>query len=385
MCVILTSIKMAQEIAKLNPNEDYGINPVANSANRYFEQQCANPTYEEELIKRAIQEVRKTTRRMHRETSLIPFNSFQEAATIMCKGKTEVSLLHELLSKRGKTPNYELLQTEGETHEPTFRYKVTFGKDYGIGSASSKKQAKHQAARDLLRIFGVDVTHFDLPVKEEVGADGVDAAGDDMANPIGRLQEMCTLKRWTPPKYDTHTEEGEPHKKNFVMSCTVMNLTEVGEGSSKKMAKRRAAQKILKLMKSQAEEDIGNRFLGMFSDMKNLTLDKMTPSAEQEQEKFRRNMRALNSPAFQELTRACLHTPEMRTKLKGLLQRISEENGFRLIECPLEERSSTGKYLFMLEMTTVPIGVCTGRGDSLEEAETDAIIGSLDFLKMMTK
>lgn len=60
-----------------------------------------------------------------------------------------------------------------------------------------------------------------------------------MANPIGRLQEMCTLRRWTPPKYDTHTEEGEPHKKNFVMACTVMHLTEVGEGSSKKMAKRR--------------------------------------------------------------------------------------------------------------------------------------------------
>lgn len=92
----------------------------------------------------------------------------------MCKGKTEVSLLHELLSKRGKTPNYELLQTEGETHEPTFRYKVTFGNDYGIGSASSKKQAKHQAARDLLGIFGVDVTKFDQPAKDPDAVDGVE-------------------------------------------------------------------------------------------------------------------------------------------------------------------------------------------------------------------
>lgn len=81
-----------------------------------------------------------------------------------------MSLLHELLSKRGKTPKYELLQTEGETHEPTFRYKVTFGNDYGIGSASSKKQAKHQAARELLRIYGVDVSKFDHPSKE--GVDG---------------------------------------------------------------------------------------------------------------------------------------------------------------------------------------------------------------------
>ena len=98
--------------------------------------------------------------------------SFQEAASIICKGKTEVSLLHELLSKRGKAPNYELLQTEGETHEPTFRYKVTFGQDYGIGSASSKKQAKHQAAKELLRIFGVDVSKFELPAKEQDVIDG---------------------------------------------------------------------------------------------------------------------------------------------------------------------------------------------------------------------
>lgn len=31
--------------------------PSTQGANKYFEQQCANPTYEEELIKRAIQEV----------------------------------------------------------------------------------------------------------------------------------------------------------------------------------------------------------------------------------------------------------------------------------------------------------------------------------------
>lgn len=80
-------------------------------------------------------------------------------------------MLHELLSKRGKTPTYELLQTEGETHEPTFRYKVTFGTDYGIGSASSKKQAKHQAARDLLQIFGVNVADFDQPTKDQDATD----------------------------------------------------------------------------------------------------------------------------------------------------------------------------------------------------------------------
>jgi dsRNA-specific ribonuclease len=46
---------------------------------------------------------------------------FQEMAV----GKTPVSVLQELLSRRGTTPKYELVQIEGAIHEPTFRYRVT--------------------------------------------------------------------------------------------------------------------------------------------------------------------------------------------------------------------------------------------------------------------
>ena len=39
--------------------------------------------------------------------------------------KTPVSVLQELMSRRGTTPKYELVQIEGAVHEPTFRYRVT--------------------------------------------------------------------------------------------------------------------------------------------------------------------------------------------------------------------------------------------------------------------
>lgn len=45
--------------------------------------------------------------------------------------KTPVSVLQELLSRRGITPSYDLVQIEGAIHEPTFRYRVTYGNKDG--------------------------------------------------------------------------------------------------------------------------------------------------------------------------------------------------------------------------------------------------------------
>lgn len=45
--------------------------------------------------------------------------------------KTPVSVLQELLSRRGITPTYDLVQIEGAIHEPTFRYRVTYGNKDG--------------------------------------------------------------------------------------------------------------------------------------------------------------------------------------------------------------------------------------------------------------
>lgn len=39
--------------------------------------------------------------------------------------KTPVSVLQELLARRGTVPKYELVQIEGLIHEPIFRYRVT--------------------------------------------------------------------------------------------------------------------------------------------------------------------------------------------------------------------------------------------------------------------
>lgn len=84
------------------------------------------------------------------------------ANTVASAVKTPVSILQELLSRRGITPNYELVQIEGAIHEPTFRYRVSFSDKEipltAMGSGRSKKEAKHAAAKALIdKLTGVNV------------------------------------------------------------------------------------------------------------------------------------------------------------------------------------------------------------------------------------
>lgn len=72
----------------------------------------------------------------------------------MTVAKTPVSILQELLQKVNKTPQYDLLPSEGfGTHNPTFHYRVEAGQVVGFGKARSKKDAKHEAAKDALAKF----------------------------------------------------------------------------------------------------------------------------------------------------------------------------------------------------------------------------------------
>lgn len=68
--------------------------------------------------------------------------------------KTPVSVLQELLSRRGITPKYELVQIEGPIHEPIFRYRVYLNSEFvATGTGRSKKEAKHAAAKNLLDLL----------------------------------------------------------------------------------------------------------------------------------------------------------------------------------------------------------------------------------------
>lgn len=53
-------------------------------------------------------------------------------------------------------------------------------------------------------------------------------------------------RRWPPPSYETEMEMGLPHQRQFTIACVVLTNREIGQGKSKKIAKRLAAHKMWK-------------------------------------------------------------------------------------------------------------------------------------------
>ncbi|XP_017105530.2 protein Loquacious isoform X2 [Drosophila bipectinata] len=288
--------------------------------------------------------------------------------------KTPVSVLQELLSRRGITPGYELVQIEGAIHEPTFRFRVSFkDKDTpftAMGAGRSKKEAKHAAARALIdKLTGVQ-----LPESPNSGAAGSSAAaagltsvgsgGDGSAgaagggdagdrivgNPIGWLQEMCMQRRWPPPSYETETEVGLPHERLFTIACSILNYREMGKGKSKKIAKRLAAHRMwVRLQETPIDSaKISDSICG-----------------ELEGEK------------------TCLKSAKM--DYIKLLGEIATENQFEVTYVDIEEKTYTGQFQCLVQLSTLPVGVCHGTGPTAVDAQRHAAQNALEYLKIMTK
>ncbi|XP_044755762.1 interferon-inducible double-stranded RNA-dependent protein kinase activator A homolog isoform X4 [Coccinella septempunctata] len=274
---------------------------------------------------------------------------FQEISPIPTK--TPVSVLQELLCRRGKTPKYELVQIEGAIHEPIFRYRVFINSDYmATGTGRSKKDAKHAAAQKLLELLVGKITleqanaTNDSPGKTDTTTQVVSPYDDKvMGNPIGWLQEMCMSKRWPPPYYKMEHEEGLPHERQFTIACQVLKLKEIGTGKSKKLAKRMAAHKMWQALQDLPQEG------------SNSTLE--------EDNAYPLSDKGLDCISF--------------------LSEIANEQEFEVTYVDIEEKTHSGKYQCLLQLSTLPVAVCYGCGSTVKDAQCKAAKNALEYLKII--
>ncbi|NP_001403249.1 RISC-loading complex subunit TARBP2 isoform 4 [Mus musculus] len=318
-------------------------------------------------------------------------------------GKTPISLLQEYGTRIGKTPVYDLLKAEGQAHQPNFTFRVTVGDTSCTGQGPSKKAAKHKAAEVALKHLKggsmlepalEDSSSFslldssppeDTPVVAAEAAAPVPSAvltrsppmemqppvspQQSECNPVGALQELVVQKGWRLPEYMVTQESGPAHRKEFTMTCRVERFIEIGSGTSKKLAKRNAAAKMLLRVHTvpldardgnEAEPDDDHFSIGVSSRLDGLrnrgpgcTWDSLRNSVG---EKIL-SLRSCSVGSLGALGSACCSV--------------------------LKELSLSGLCQCLVELSTQPATVCYGSATTREAARGDAAHRALQYLRIM--
>uniref|UniRef100_A0A182XG93 DRBM domain-containing protein n=1 Tax=Anopheles quadriannulatus TaxID=34691 RepID=A0A182XG93_ANOQN len=321
--------------------------------------------------------------------------------------KTPISVLQELLSRRGITPQYDLIQVEGAVHEPTFRYRVSYQDKDAMGTGKSKKEAKHAAAKALIdKLTGSifldhPAVYMNVHKPEVVNVhtnNNVNGEEEPTGNPIGWLQEMCMARRLPPPTYETETEEGLPHERQFTIACVVLNYREVGEGKSKKIAKRQAAQRmwqrlqdqplepsqIMQLLDEEGNEELRQTgYAGRYAGLKDVCIPTLTTSQSHKVSQFHKALKSRAGKTLQQLQNLSLC--DRSIDFIRLLADIAKEQRFEVTYVDIEEKAGNGKFQCLVQLSTMPVAVCHGSGNSIQEAQSYAARNSLEYLKIMTK
>ncbi|XP_017075838.2 LOW QUALITY PROTEIN: interferon-inducible double-stranded RNA-dependent protein kinase activator A homolog [Drosophila eugracilis] len=331
--------------------------------------------------------------------------------------KTPVSILQELLSRRGITPGYELVQIEGAIHEPTFRFRVSFkDKDTpftAMGAGRSKKEAKHAAARALIdKLIGAQLPESPsssagpsvtgLTVAGSGGDGNANATGGGdsgdkiVGNPIGWLQEMCMQRRWPPPSYETETEVGLPHERLFTIACSILNYREMGKGKSKKIAKRLAAHRMwMRLQETPIDSaKISDSICGelegeprnsdnYFGELKDISVPTLTTQHSNKVSQFHKVLKNATGKKLLKLQKTCLKSTKI--DFIKLLGEIATENQFEVTYVDIEEKTYSDQFQCLVQLSTLPVGVCHGSGPTAADAQRHAAQNALEYLKIMTK
>uniref|UniRef100_A0AAY4EVS9 RISC-loading complex subunit TARBP2 n=1 Tax=Denticeps clupeoides TaxID=299321 RepID=A0AAY4EVS9_9TELE len=304
-------------------------------------------------------------------------------------GKTPISLLQEYGTRIGKTPVYDLLKAEGQAHQPNFTFRVSVGDISCTGQGPSKKAAKHKAAEAALKMLkgGMEVfaecesdASWNSAIRSEIKSPVSTQQAE--CNPVGALQELVVQKGWRLPEYTVTQESGPAHRKEFTMTCRVERFVEIGSGTSKKLAKRNAAAKMLSRIhdvpvdmrgshEAEAEEDtfmhVGSRESGKCKPF-GCTWDSLRNSAGEKILQLRSNP---------------LATPSSSANFCSLLHDLSDEQRFDVSYLDIEQRSLSGLCQCLVELSTQPITVCHGFAQNQDAARASAAHNALQYLKIM--
>ncbi|CAG0899314.1 unnamed protein product [Cyprideis torosa] len=151
--------------------------------------------------------------------------------------------LNALATQRGMQVEYYVSKNSGEPGSAFTAIAKVFGKEF-LGLAKSAQAAKHRAASKALEEFRTLPPDDPKEGRVDVPIDNPDALGSEGKSPISQIFELA-LKRDFSPQFEVIQETGPPHLKTFVTKLKCGDAEAIGEGNSKKLSKKRAAEKML--------------------------------------------------------------------------------------------------------------------------------------------
>ncbi|XP_056610299.1 interferon-inducible double-stranded RNA-dependent protein kinase activator A homolog isoform X1 [Triplophysa dalaica] len=273
-----------------------------------------------------------------------------------CADKTPVQILHEYGVRTGSAPEYALMGSDGDAHQPCFSFSVTIGEISCKGQGSTKKAAKHEAAQAALQVLKLD-----FQPNDDRDKNGISPEKWDAANPVGILQELAMLRGWCLPEYVTCMETGPDHMKEFSVVCRLEGLEETGTGSSKKTARRVAAERMLEKLQS-----LSGSLEITWSPPPRVNVE---------------DVRHSTGEKISLLKRSPLSIPN--TDYIQMLLDLSLELGFQVTYMDIDELTVNGQYQCLVEMSTRPVTVCHGSGMTSGNAQNSAAHSALQYIKMI--
>ncbi|XP_025198952.1 interferon-inducible double-stranded RNA-dependent protein kinase activator A homolog [Melanaphis sacchari] len=310
-----------------------------------------------------------------------------KAAHISSLNKTPASIVQEYAAKNRLVPQYNLIHNGIAHSKISFKYSLTMDDYVAVGEGSSKKEAKHVAALNLLKFMIDDkpqllktdfkqwdfdnhvVSPFDKNIKE---------------NAVGKLNDICTNNKLGIPEFHLVREEGQAHAKLFTLSCHVAKMIETATHKTKKQAKHLAAvqmvNRLMSIDKSLVMEAVSpvsdsRKVLEQVEIIKSEQLKKTIPMDEQftNYHILFKNTEWLHSDTLNKVINQYHKNDDFDLpESLNILYKIVNETGMCLTSIPIDEEFITVTYrsFFIFSIENVYPPVCgVGEADTIENAK----------------
>ncbi|XP_059059544.1 RISC-loading complex subunit tarbp2-like isoform X2 [Achroia grisella] len=175
--------------------------------------------------------------------------------------KTAVTVLQEMMVKLDEVPDYECVAQSGPQHQIMFEYRCKALGCVMTATARSKKEAKQEVAKLILRRLASDGHDVPPPYglfgnaasQAKSRFEGTDRLDPSEASPLGPLGplgprsyvallgELCMEFRLPAPEYELVGDTGPPHLRHFTMTARVGDHARAATCTTKKAARQLAA------------------------------------------------------------------------------------------------------------------------------------------------